>query len=267
MFSRRSWSGLQLLRMAGALGAIGLFPFVNAATLEDNLGVVEATHEAAVASQRKIDNLARETQELQAKYRKLQNSTEYQQAYNAELQKLKDQQDRQLASIQQQINDARQRRQRLVQAIGDETTALEKIIAQDLPFHREARLAAIASIKQQLASENLPISIPSQALWDVYQAELDYGRTLEAYREPSASIVENNTGGDPQVNLLRIGRVALYYQTLDGKQSGYWKASEKKWVKLPEQYNDNIKAGLLVANRQMDPQLLQLPLTRSGLDP
>ena len=59
-----------------------------AAEVKDSLKVVEKTNRSAVASQKKIDGLSRQTQDLLEEYRKLQDGTEYQAAYTRELEEL-----------------------------------------------------------------------------------------------------------------------------------------------------------------------------------
>ena len=63
------------------------FP-VQGQTLDDSLGVVSATNKDAAQSQRKIDDLSRDTRILLEEYRSLKESVEYQQAYTRELEQL-----------------------------------------------------------------------------------------------------------------------------------------------------------------------------------
>ena len=48
-------------------------------------------------------------------------------------------------------------------------------------------------------------------LLEAYQLEQDYGNRIESWRGPLAL-----EGQELSVGFLRVGRVALYYQTLDG---------------------------------------------------
>ncbi len=75
---------------------------------------------------------------------------------------------------------------------------------------------------------------------------MEYGRTIEAYQ---------GKVGDKTVDFLRAGRVSLLYQTLDGKETGYWDTAARKWV-IANQYGPDIKAGLKVAKKQAAPDFL-----------
>jgi hypothetical protein len=61
------------------------------------------------------------------------------------------------------------------------------------------------------------------------------------------------------VELLRVGRVALMYQTLDGAETGYWNATTGKW-QVDNQFDDAIREGLKVARKQAAPDFVAVPV-------
>ncbi len=96
-------------------------------------------------------------------------------------------------------------------------------------------------------------------LLEAFQLEQDYGGTIESWRGPLRL-------GDQELSVeyLRIGRVALYYQSLDGSASGYWGLEEQAWIPLDERFNRGIGQALRVAQNVAAPQLLSLPLPVAG---
>ena len=90
---------------------------------------------------------------------------------------------------------------------------------------------------------------------EAYLVEVDYGRTIEAYRGELAMSGEART-----VDFLRIGRVGLYYQTLDGEESGHWSARRGEFERLDDSARRPIMLGLRVARKQAPPELLSLPI-------
>ena len=96
------------------LAALLLFTPLQAAEVKDSLKVVEKTNRSAVASQKKIDGLSRQTQDMLEEYRKLQDGTEYQAAYTRELEELDAAQQQQIKELREQIAQARVTRQRIV---------------------------------------------------------------------------------------------------------------------------------------------------------
>ncbi len=94
---------------------------------------------------------------------------------------------------------------------------------------------------------------------EAYQLEQDYGSKVEAWRGPLQW-----HGEELSVEYLRVGRVALYFQTLDGATSGYWSAQMDDWVTLDTQFNRGITEALRVARNQIAPQLLHVPMLVPG---
>ena len=218
---------------------------------------MDAINTAAVASQKKIEVLARETQDLQTQYNKLQNNTEYLQAYNAELQRMQAEQEHQVTSLQQQLAELKHQRSKVLLALKDIIQNLETALDNDPPFHLDQRKSTLINLKQQLAQDEDSLVSIYRELWDFNETELAFSRSIEAYQDTI------NLQGSPQlVNMLRIGRFALYYQTQDGNRSGAWNATSKQWEALPATANADIKQGLLIANKQLSPQPFTLPINR-----
>ena len=89
---------------------------------------------------------------------------------------------------------------------------------------------------------------------EAYQIETDYAGRLRAIVEPSRSDDQERT-----VDFLRIGRLALLYQGLDGQEVGHWNRSTQEWEPLPSSYRRAINRGLQIAAKQSVPNLLLLP--------
>ncbi len=243
---RARWLGLVAMWLALAAGA---------AELKDSLGVVAATNDSAVESQKKIDQLAIETRTMLEEYRKLLDGSEYQAAYTRELEELQQSQEEQLARLREQIAQARITQQRIVPLMRSMADALEQFVALDLPFHQEERMTAVLDLKARLRRPELSVNAKFRLLLEAYQLEQDYGDNIESWRGALQS------GADTlSVEYLRIGRVALYYQTLDGESSGRWDALDQSWVELDPRYNRDLTQAMRVAQNITAPQLLRLPL-------
>jgi hypothetical protein len=251
---RGSWRGL-----ACSVILLCLLPAVHAAEVEDSLKVVSGTNKSAVASQEKIDALSRETQELLDEYRKLQDGNDYQEAYTRELEELDRTQTEQIADLEAQIAQASITRQRILPLMRSMADALEKFVVLDLPFHHEERITAVLQLKQRLNQPELSVSARFRLLLEAYQLEQDYGDRIEAWRGPLQF-----QGEELSVQFLRIGRMALYFQSLDGETSGFWDRNSETWELLDSRYNRPLVQALRVAGNQSAPQLLQLPVMVPG---
>ena len=61
---------------------------------------------------------------------------------------------------------------------------------------------------------------------EAYKTELEYGRTIETYRDTI-----NIDGVDTSADFLRIGRIALTYLTTDGSKGGYYDLNQRTFLK------------------------------------
>ncbi|MCP5164247.1 MAG: DUF3450 domain-containing protein [Pseudomonadales bacterium] len=250
--NKRLLAGAGTLALTLALGG-------NAAEIKDSLKVVAATNDSASASQEKIDQLARDTRNLVEEYRKLLDGSEYQAAFTRELEELAAAQEQQLASLREQITQARITQQRIVPLMRSMADALENFVILDLPFHQDERIGAVLELKERLRQPDISVSAKFRTLLEAYQLEQAYGGNVESWRGPLVF-----GGEDLSVEFLRIGRVALYFQTLDGQVSGYWDAVQRDWALFDGDYNRELARALRVAQGLVAPQLLQLPMPVLG---
>tara|TARA_R110001599_G_scaffold353188_1_gene590625 strand:- start:63358 stop:64137 length:780 start_codon:yes stop_codon:yes gene_type:complete len=245
--------------LAGSMGALLLNTTLQAADVEDSLDVVATTNNNAAASQQTIDKLSRETRNLLEDYRKLLDGSEYQAAYTRELKELDEVQQLRLAELREQINQARITQQRIVPLMRSMADSLEKFVILDLPFHQEERIVAALALKQRLRSPDISVSAKFRILLEAYQLEQNYGSNIESWRGPL-----QQDGEVLSVQYLRIGRVALFYQLLDGSSSGYWDNQQGQWLPLEARYNRGLMQAVRVAENITAPQLLNLPLRLTG---
>ncbi len=229
-----------------------------AATVDDSLKVVGKTNENAISSQQRIDRLALQTQKMLEEYQQITLNTEYQNTYNFQLKQLKADQEKELKSLQKQIDEINITQLRIMPLMSSMADALEKFVVLDLPFHQEARVNGVIQLKQHLRNPSLPLPDKYRLLLEAFQIENDYGRSVESYRDTL-----ERDGEDISVEFLRIGRVALYYRTLDGVTSAYWNQQAREWQTLPDEYARNISDAIRVASNQVAPKLLRLPMVMS----
>ena len=253
------WSINPLQVVAYLLACVILSVSAAAQELDESLQVVAETNHSAASSQRRIDELSRESRILLEEYRSLRESSEYQQAYTRELERLQASQDARIESLTRQIAQARITRQRILPLMRAMADALEEFVLLDLPFHQEERLAGVLQLKSRLDRPDLSVSARMRLLLEAYQLEQNYGSTLEAWRGPLSM-----DGDTLSVEFLRLGRSVLYYQSLDRRSSGYWDRSQRNWVALEPEHNRALAQAMRVAGKQAAPQLLSLPISAPG---
>jgi hypothetical protein len=230
----------------------------HAADTGDSLKVVSKTNQNAIDSQQRIDGLAVQTSKMLEEYQQILRKTEYQDSYNFQLRQLQADQEAEIASLEQQLEDINITQLRIMPLINSMADSLEKFIVLDLPFRQQERVAGVTRLKQRLRSPGLSLPEKYRLLLEAFQIENDYGRSIETYRD-NLSI----EGASLSVEFLRIGRVALFYRTLDGEGLGRWDGQAREWQDLPEASGRDIAHAMRVAGKQLAPQLMTLPLVNA----
>ena len=223
--------------------------------LDKAIAIQQGTEQAAIDTQKQIERLADDTQDMLSEYRTVIRRTESLRVYNQHLEKTISAQEREMTSMLQQIESLETTNREIVPLMFRMLDALEDFVQVDLPFLPEERNKRIASLREMMDRADVTTSEKYRRLMEAFQIENDYGRTIEAYRASLDSGDSRRT-----VDFLRLGRVGLYYQTLDRDEQGYWDNVDKKWVRLDDGYRRSIEEGLRIARKQAAPNLLKLPV-------
>jgi len=219
--------------------------------IEDTVKTIDESRQ----SQKTIDKLADDTTTMLQEYRVTLQQTDSLKSYNQQLEKLIATQDETLTSIVKQLDSVEEIQRNIVPLMLNMIDVLEKFIALDMPFLMDERLARLQIIKDMMDRPDVSLPDKYRRIMESYQIEMDYGRTINT---SSDTIDQDNK--KYTVDTLRIGRVVLLYQTLDGRQSGYWDKQEKTWKILPAEYNQSIAKGILIARKQSPPDLFKIPV-------
>ncbi|MFT5573890.1 MAG: hypothetical protein ACI9FR_002826 [Cryomorphaceae bacterium] len=155
--------------------------------------------------------------------------------------------------IQVSIGEAANLEPQVVPLLNKMLTALEKFVQADLPFHKDDRLESIGRLKGLMVAPEASTSDRFRNIMDIYAAETEYGNTYEAYKD-----TQTVNGEQIEVDMLRIGRVGLYYQTSDQKTSYMWDGANRDWKQLDGGQNRNIRKAIKVAAKTVAPELLSL---------
>ena len=162
-----------------------------------------------------------------------------------------------VVTIQQQITNIDATAEAIPALVQRLFESLKAFVASDLPFTDptgagpDSRSERIAKIQDLMGNEEISNGERYRRLLEAYQIELDYGRNMVAYKAKLAD------GRD--ADFVRVGRVSLLYRTADGKEAGYWDKQQKKWV-ADNQYNEVIKRAILIAAKEVAPDLVTLPV-------
>jgi len=239
---------------AGAL--LGGVAAVQADALEDVLKVGEAKNEAARQSQAKIDRLADETRDLLTDYKTVTKQIDGLKVYNARLQRQIDNQMRRIDEIDKSMDQVTVISRQMTPLVIRMIDGLEKFVELDVPFHLEERQQRIEFLRSNLDRSDVTVAEKFRQVLEAYKIENEYGRKIDS----SKGSVEID-GTERDVEFLRIGRIALLYQTTDKELSGAWDQASRSWVALsPGEYRKAISKGLRIARKQASIDLMTLPV-------
>ncbi|MEN8180019.1 MAG: DUF3450 domain-containing protein [Pseudomonadota bacterium] len=216
---------------------------------------IENTRQEAKVQQH-IDKLDDETKSVLEEYQRLSRELDVLKVYDDQLQRLVDSQIEETTSIQKQMQNLDMTQREIVPLMLRMVEWLEQFLAVDQPFLPEERGMRIKHIQQLMDRADVSVGEKYRRVLEAYQIEMDYSRTIEASRGELQMAETVRT-----VDFLRIGRVGLYYLTLDRKEVGHWNTTTGEWETLPSRYNLPIRDGLRIARKQAAPDLLRLPVS------
>lgn len=234
----------------------------HATGVDDVLNSEKATVRQDAQSQQRIDQLSDATRKAFADYQLELRRIEDLQVYNRQMETQLQRQQETLATTRQSIDDVAIVERQIAPLLARMIDALETFIRLDLPFQQEERNERVQFLKNTLERSDVTLAEKFRQVLDAYNIETEYGNTIEAWRGTLL------LGEQPhEVEFLRLGRVALMYQTLDGTALGVWNNPSRQWHELDGRYRKDFRLGLKIARKQAAPELLTLPVPVPEVQP
>jgi hypothetical protein len=215
----------------------------------------------AKASQARIEQLDDASREMLTEYRNALQQAEELQGYNSQLRELVAAQGRELAGYQAQLDGIERTQEAVTPQMRRMVEVLGEFIAADLPFLPDERNDRLAQLQDLLPRADVSLAEKYRRILEAYQVESDYGRTLEAWRGELPS-----EGTSRSVEFLRLGRVMLYFQTLDGHESGWWNPQTRSWQTLDGSARRPLRQAIAIARQEQAPAVLELPVKTLALE-
>jgi len=110
---------------------------------------------------------------------------------------------------------------------------IEQSIALDIPFLMEERTNRVAALKETMERSDVSVAEKFRKVMEAYQIEMDYGSSNEYYVQ-SLQI----DGSTREYNMLRIGRIGLYFQSDDTSITGWWNAELGAYEELGNEHRN-----------------------------
>ena len=218
---------------------------------------IEASSSNDAASRQEfIDNVDSEILVLTGDIQFLSQQLDLTNIYNRQLQELIDSQNAEIISINEQMVELDKTNKGILPTLEEMVSTLESIINNDVPFLLIERKARVAELKEILKQSNISTSEKFRRVFEAYQIENEFGRTIESYRDEITFDSETFN-----VEVFRLGRVGLYARTSDGRHTAMYSKKEGRWVRKKGIDNELVVA-LKIARKELPPSLLKLPIER-----
>lgn len=245
-----------LVAVASLSALVGLAASAQTSTLDDILEVSAQKTQAARQSQAKVDRLADETRNLLDDYKTVMKQIDGLRVYNARLQRQIDNQVRRISDIDESIDQVTVIQRQMTPLVIRMIDGLEQFVEMDVPFNLDERRQRIEFLKTNVDRSDLTVAEKFRQVLEAYNIELQYGRGFETYSDT----IDLGTG-PRDVDFLRIGRIALVYQTSDGQEAGAWNNTSRSWEPLAAgDYSAAIRKGVRIAKKTATIELLNMPI-------
>lgn len=205
--------------------------------------------------QQEIDKLDERSKKLYFEYKDTLNEYNSLKRYDDQLSNIINSQIKEIENINNQIESLDTINIDVLPLLDSMVNSLEKFISFDIPFLIEERQARVNELNELLSRADISTSEKFRKIFEAYQIEANFGRTIEAY----SSYIDIK-GEAKAVEFFRLGRIGLFYRTLDGNDSGYWNSNNSSWEHVGSKLSDSIKSALDVANRKTPPNFITLPI-------
>ena len=132
---------------------------------------------------------------------------------------------------------------------------LEAFIASDLPFDTEDRNLRIELLRNVMNDPHNTLAEKLRKVVEALEIEARFGQEATSTDE---TLVLN--GVETDVTILRYGRLAMFYQSLDGESVGWWNDQAKTWEPIDDSFARGIKRALAMTRGERGVDLIQVPI-------
>ncbi len=208
----------------------------------------------AQESQERINNIVEGTRSLEDQYRSVNKEIDGLKVYNR---LMRAQVEGQLATLEDiglsmdQVDIINRQIFPLMERMID---GLRQSIGLDIPFLLDERTQRVNDLEDIMERSDVSVAEKFRKVMEAYQIENEFGWTGDFYTQ-SLTI----DGVTRSFNMLRIGRIGLYFQSDDASVTGRWDNASREWV-IDNSSRNEIRKGLRMARQLIAPELISIPV-------
>jgi hypothetical protein len=237
------------------IAAMVVSPTLPAATLSDVFQVAQQMNQAATRSQAKIDALTDETRRLLSEYKTVLKEIEGLRVYNQQLEKQISNQETEMTELANAIDKVTVIERQITPLMLRMIDGLEQFVNLDMPFLLSERNDRVERLREMMDRADVAVSEKFSQVLRAYQIENEYGRTMETYGDT----IEIE-GTERKVDILKVGRVALVYQTPDGEETGMYNKVTGAFEQIDDDYQAPVRQGIRMARQQATQDMFIIPV-------
>lgn len=237
---------------------LGFFAGIGPVLAQEISTVQEKTKQAIeseISAQKQADEWSQEKEQLISEIR--QNKTQLDWAkyqskrYAAYIEREK----QKIQELEYRKEEMRSLRRNLEPYLSKLIASLEDFIAKDLTFLTQERRERIQYLRDSVNDYHLSMSEKLHRVIEALQVEAEYGRSIEA--NPATLNVQ---GRSIEAEVLRVGRIAVFFRSMDGEKVGRWNPQSESWEYISADFSRAISDTIEMAKQQKSVELVDLPL-------
>ncbi|MBT8102223.1 MAG: DUF3450 domain-containing protein [Gammaproteobacteria bacterium] len=237
-----------------ATTVIALSGSVFAQTVDQILQADQRRLNLAQQSQERINKIVEGTRSLEDQYRAINKEIDGLKVYNRLMRAQVEGQSAVLEDIGLSMDQVDVINRQIFPLMERMIDGIDQSVKLDIPFLMDERNERIAALKEIMERSDVSVAEKFRKVMEAYQIENDYGTTIENYTQ-SLTI----DGSTRSFNMLRIGRIGLYFQSDDTKITGRWDNEARNWV-IDDSARNEVRKGLRVARQLIAPELIIVPV-------
>ncbi len=237
-----------------ATSVIAISGSVFAQTVDQVLQADQRRLNLAQQSQERINSIVEGTRSLEDQYRAINKEIDGLKVYNRLMRAQVEGQSAVLEDIALSMDQVDVINRQIFPLMERMIDGLKQSVKLDIPFLMDERNKRISDLETIMERSDVSVAEKFRKVMEAFQIENDFGTTTEFY-EQSLTI----DGETRAFNMLRIGRIGLYYQSDDTRITGRWDNEKRDWVRDDGARNE-VRKGLRMARQLIAPELIIVPV-------
>jgi len=237
-----------------ATGFIAISGSVLAQTVDQVLQAEDRRLNLAQQSQERINAVVEGTRSLEDQYRAINKEIDGLKVYNRLMTAQTSGQTATLEDIALSMDQVDVINRQIFPLMERMIDGISQSVSLDVPFLMEERTERVDNLRAIMERSDVSVAEKFRKVMEAYQIENDYGSSVEWYTQ-SLTL----DGATRSFNMLRVGRIGLYFQSDDAGITGRWNNAERNW-EMDDGARSDIRTGLRMAKQLIAPEIIVIPV-------